>query len=130
MYNKSKIFTEAWERARNLKESFSDSLRAVWAFYKKNAYTKSVGNEILNQWEQLCTTNDISKWSAAKKNVDKIIATLRATYNTLAGIGTQDAIITANIIVSIIKNKHQVPTYRQIWAVLCGAWENNIIIHL
>lgn len=129
MYDRSKIFTEAWERVRKTGETINDALKAVWDFYRKKNFADKFSTKTISIWEKLNSAKEISDYISAKNGVDKIVTVLKATYQSLVAINTEAAIITANIIASVVNKRNTTPSNRQMWAIFCGAWENEIILN-
>lgn len=129
MYNKSLIFSQAWERTKKTGEKFATALTAVWDYYRKSAFAKTESEKMISEWEKLNTAKTLEAYSTSQKNVGKIVNVLKATYTALLEVRTPQAVITANIIASVVNKKSETPSPRQLWAIVCGAWENGIIIN-
>lgn len=129
MYDKSIIFSQAWERCRKTGESFAVALKGVWDFYRKNAFAKKATDSIITHYERLNAAKAINDYVAAKGKVDRIVVALKAAHNALIGLQTPAAILTANIIASVVNKRGETPSNRQMWAIVCGAWENGIILN-
>lgn len=128
MYNKSKIFSQAWARVRKTGEAFATALKNVWDFYRKHNIADKTACNMISIWEKLNSEKTVEGYTIYSKKVNEIIVSLRSTYATLAKINTDAAIMTANIIASVVNKKYNTPTYPQMFAIICGAWENGIIL--
>lgn len=128
-FNKSLIFSQAWERTKKTGEKFATALTAVWDFYRKNAFAKVESEKIISEWEKLNSAKTLDAYTASQKNVGKIIDVLKAAYTALVEVRTPNAIMTANIIANVVNKKSETPSPRQLWAIVCGAWENGIILN-
>lgn len=129
-YDKSLIFSQAHARCKKTGETFATALKGVWGFYRKNVFAARTTDSIITDYEALNSAKEISEYVQAKTKVDRIVTALKATYKALIEVQIPAAIVTANIIASVVNKRGETPSNRQMWAIVCGAWENGIILNL
>lgn len=128
MYNRSKIFKEAWAMAKKKGIQIGEALKKIWAYYKVRAQANKSACFMIEIWEKFNRPADDKEFSEKCRMIDRYIKSLREAYTSLAQINTTAAANTCNIIASILKNKYKTPSYPQLFAVIVGCGEQNVTL--
>lgn len=128
MYNRSKIFQEAWAMAKKQGIQIGEALKKIWAYYKNRAQANKSACFMIEIWEKFNRPADDKELFEKSRMIDSYVKSLRTAYANLAKLNTTAAVETCNIIASILKNKYKTPTYPQLFAVIVGCGEQNVIL--
>lgn len=126
MYNRSKIFQEAWVMAKKQGIQIGEALKKIWAYYKGRAQANKSACFMIEMWEKFNRPADDKELFEKSRMIDSYVKSLRTAYANLAKLNTTAAVETCNIIASILRDKYKTPTYPQLFAVIVGCGEQNV----